>query len=111
VLSGFALMSLIGFIQWYRTYPDICEVWLINDRLMVKTKKKTFNFQFAETCKIWQEIGFFTRLMYISFKDENGALFTIKFMGTFESNYKGAHHPVIDKLNKKLERSVNPNEK
>lgn len=70
--------------------------------LYINDFKKQYTVRYRDILKIWQSNDFFSRIINIKFKHSENQTKLIHFIGRFEMDYKGPHHPVITFIKNKI---------
>lgn len=98
----FCVTAAIYFYLW-----NISHVWKDENFIYFKNRKGQNKIAWKNVEEAWQEqpLNLF-RFLYISFEDELGVIQQFYFVGHFEIDIKGKHHPEITRLLKRIKQEL-----
>lgn len=103
----YLILALIFILFLWKQLWNIQEVWKDKEFLYYRKKGILEKVSWDKVRNAWQvqPLRIF-RFLYISFENEKGEVQWIKFIGHFEMDLKGKHHPEISVLLKKINEGL-----
>ncbi len=104
---AYCIGALLIIIFLWNYLWKITEVWKDEDYIYIGKKQKMEKVPWANIIHAWQASPFrIFRFLFISYKDDKGEIRWIRFIGHFEMDYKGKHHPEVSRLLKKIKEDL-----
>lgn len=99
----FGLAYILVFIFLYRYLWKISQVWRDEEFIYFGKSDPENKVPWSKVLSAWQTRPFrIFRFLFISYEDENGQIHWIRFIGHYEIDYIGKHHPEITRLLKRI---------